>query len=238
MLGSKQLSDTIISSLFLFKQGIISPVIKLYNTNLLNPFLSDPSDFNFENFPLFLTGILITDATHIPPYSPVSLCIRLYTTFILFTTYSEKDYEYIINDCKPKACIVSNNIQFKKIEKFISNETKVISIENFDKKIIKEISKITKIKLAMLNKDEYDPLSIHIGLPAIESFYDRRFKVLVTAKGEDYNFITHIQRPRDLEWEHIEMEYEGGFIKDPRKLYQQLSLDVLILDSIRLRMSF
>ena len=56
-------------------------------------------------------------------------------TVPLFTTYSEKDYEHIINDCKPKACIVSNNIQFKKIEKFISAETKVISIENFNKKI-------------------------------------------------------------------------------------------------------
>ena len=52
-------------------------------------------------------------------------------TVPLFTTYSEKDYEYIINDCNPKICIVSNDIQFKKIEKFISNETKVISIENF-----------------------------------------------------------------------------------------------------------
>ena len=29
-------------------------------------------------------------------------------TVPLFTTYSEKDYEYIINDCKPKICIVSN----------------------------------------------------------------------------------------------------------------------------------
>ena len=55
-------------------------------------------------------------------------------TVPLFTTYSEKDYEYIINDCKPKICIVSNNIQFKKIEKFIPNETKVFSFENFDEK--------------------------------------------------------------------------------------------------------
>ena len=53
-------------------------------------------------------------------------------TVPLFTTYSDKDYEYIINDCKPKICIVSNDIQFKKIGKFISNETKVISIENFE----------------------------------------------------------------------------------------------------------
>ena len=29
-------------------------------------------------------------------------------TVPLFTTYSEKDYEHIINDCKPKICIVSN----------------------------------------------------------------------------------------------------------------------------------
>ena len=94
----------------------------------------------------------------------------------------------------------------------VCNKTKGVSTK----------SKITKIKLAMLNNDEYNPLDIHIGLPAIETFYDRRFKVLVSAKSEDYNFITHIQRPRDLVWEHIEMEYEGGFIKDPRKLYNQL----------------
>ncbi len=56
-------------------------------------------------------------------------------TVPLFTTYSEKDYEYIINDCKPRICIISNDIQFKKIEKFISSETKVISIENFSQKI-------------------------------------------------------------------------------------------------------
>ena len=94
----------------------------------------------------------------------------------------------------------------------VCNKTKGVSTK----------SKITKIKLAMLNNDEYNPLDIHIGLPAIETFYDRRFKVLVAAKSEDYNFITRIQRPRDLVWEDIEMEYEGGFIKDPRKLYNQL----------------
>ena len=56
-------------------------------------------------------------------------------TVPLFTTYSEKDYEYIINDCKPKICIVSNDLQLKKIKKFISNKIKVISIENINDKI-------------------------------------------------------------------------------------------------------
>ncbi len=56
-------------------------------------------------------------------------------TVPLFTTYSEKDYEYIINDCKPKICIVSNEIQLKKIERFISHEIKVLSIENINERV-------------------------------------------------------------------------------------------------------
>jgi long-chain acyl-CoA synthetase len=56
-------------------------------------------------------------------------------TVPLFTTYSEKDYQYILNDCNPKICIVSNKSQFKKLEKFIKNETKILSIEKFDEKI-------------------------------------------------------------------------------------------------------
>ena len=56
-------------------------------------------------------------------------------TVPLFTTYSEKDYEYIINDCKPKICIVSTETQFNKIKKFIPNGTIVLSFENFNEKI-------------------------------------------------------------------------------------------------------
>jgi long-chain acyl-CoA synthetase len=56
-------------------------------------------------------------------------------TVPLFTTYSDKDYEYILNDCKPKICIVSNNNQLKKIEKFITDETRVLSIEKLNQNI-------------------------------------------------------------------------------------------------------
>ena len=79
-------------------------------------------------------------------------------TVPLFTTYSEKDYEYIINDCEPKVCIVSNEIQFKKIEKFISNETKIISIENFNQKIesIETILEKNSKKELLNNFDNYN----------------------------------------------------------------------------------
>ena len=51
----------------------------------------------------------------------------------IFTTYSENDYEYILNDCKPSLIIVSNQNQFKKIKKFINPEVKkIISFEKID----------------------------------------------------------------------------------------------------------
>ena len=88
-------------------------------------------------------------------------------TVPLFTTYSEKDYEYILNDCKPKICIVSNNNQLEKIKKFISTETKVLSIENFNENIknIKDIFKKNsdqsskKISLEYNNKIERKDLA-------------------------------------------------------------------------------
>ena len=56
-------------------------------------------------------------------------------TVPLFTTYSENDYKYIINDCEPKVCVVSSNEQFKKIKNYIKENTIVISIDEFDNKI-------------------------------------------------------------------------------------------------------
>ena len=80
-------------------------------------------------------------------------------------------------------------------------------------------SKINKIKKAMLAIDEYDPIDIHLGLPALDKFYKRKFKVRVSSKNKNYNFISHIQRPRDNEWECIEGEFEGIYFKNPYKLY-------------------
>jgi len=51
----------------------------------------------------------------------------------IFTTYSSNDYEYILNDCKPSLIIVSNNIQFQKIKKYINSDNqKIISFEKIE----------------------------------------------------------------------------------------------------------
>jgi len=49
-----------------------------------------------------------------------------------YTTYAEKDYEYLINDCRPSIIIVSNNIQFKKIKNIILKSKFVESIISFE----------------------------------------------------------------------------------------------------------
>ena len=80
-------------------------------------------------------------------------------------------------------------------------------------------SKINKIKKAMLAIDEYDPIEINLGLPELDKFYKRKMKIRITTKENGMNFITHIQRPRDDQWECIEGEFEGIYFKDPHKLY-------------------
>ncbi|MDB9746695.1 long-chain fatty acid--CoA ligase [Candidatus Pelagibacter sp.] len=60
-----------------------------------------------------------------------------------YTTYTERDYEYLIKDCKPSVIIVSGNSQFKKIKNLVlkNNFIKaVISFDNIKENEIKIIS--------------------------------------------------------------------------------------------------
>ena len=73
-----------------------------------------------------------------------------------YTTYTERDYEYLINDCKPSAIIVSNLTQYKKIKNLVlkNNYIKlIISFENIEENQIKIIS-LDKILKDELNKEK------------------------------------------------------------------------------------
>ena len=85
-------------------------------------------------------------------------------------------------------------------------------------------SKVSKIKKAMLTKEEYDPLDIHLGLPHISYFYNRIMQIRVATKKTGKNFITHIQKPRDSQWECIEGKFEGKFITltDPIEVFKSM----------------
>ena len=51
-----------------------------------------------------------------------------------YTTYTTKDYEYIIKDCEPSVLIVSNNIQFNKIKDILDYKQikKIISFDRLE----------------------------------------------------------------------------------------------------------
>ena len=69
-------------------------------------------------------------------------------TVPIFTTYADRDYEYILRDCSPSLIIVSNDSQFEKINKYINNN-KIISFENL---------KTTSITLENIFKENYEKI--------------------------------------------------------------------------------
>jgi long-chain acyl-CoA synthetase len=85
--------------------------------------------------------------------SDLAIMLSKGVTVPAYTTYTERDYEYLINDCEPSVIIVSDENQYEKIKNFISNKIfikKIISFESFknDHKIIciKDIFKKKEFK--------------------------------------------------------------------------------------------
>ena len=66
-----------------------------------------------------------------------------------YTTYTEDDYKYLIEDCEPSLVIVSNNEMLKKLNNSINEK-------DFIKKVITldEITKVTN-NLNLINKEKY-----------------------------------------------------------------------------------
>jgi len=49
-----------------------------------------------------------------------------------YTTYIEKDYEYIIQDCTPKVLIISNKDQFSKVKNILNEKSSIKKIISFE----------------------------------------------------------------------------------------------------------
>ena len=74
--------------------------------------------------------------------SDISIMLSESITVPAYTTYAERDYEYIISDCTPSVIFVSNTEQFNKIKNIIKSKNFVKKIFSFE-------------KLEEKNKDEY-----------------------------------------------------------------------------------
>jgi long-chain acyl-CoA synthetase len=77
--------------------------------------------------------------------SDLSIMLSKGITVPAYTTYVERDYEFLINDCKPSVIIVSDAIQLKKINSIVKKHSfikKVISFENIKDKDVTFIEQI------------------------------------------------------------------------------------------------
>jgi len=85
----------------------------------------------------------------------LSIMLSKGITVPAYTTYTERDYEYIIDDCLPSIIFVSNKIQYEKIKNIIPKKDfikKVIifdTINNLNNELILDINKI-------FNNKDYD----------------------------------------------------------------------------------
>ena len=65
--------------------------------------------------------------------SDLSVMLSNSITVPAYTTYVEKDYEYIIDDCKPSIIIVSDQEQFNKIKNIIKKKEFIKKVFSFEK---------------------------------------------------------------------------------------------------------
>ena len=78
-----------------------------------------------------------------------------------YTTYIDKDYEFIIDDCEPTNIIVSNQVLFNKLKNIIPEKkyiNKIILFDEIEKNILSDqIIKLKNILLSPLNPHESNP---------------------------------------------------------------------------------
>ena len=136
----------------------------------------------------------------------------------IFTTYSTKDYEYILNDCKPSIIIVSNNDQFKKIKDFIGPEIKkiisfekiefesliigdILSKKNIEKKVNKNLKRNMPACIIYTSGTSGNPKGVVLSHGGILSNCEGAFDILLPLiKNKSPTFLTWL--PLSHSYEH------------------------------------
>ena len=136
-------------------------------------------------------------------------------TVPIFTTYSSADYEYILKDCSPSLIIVSTDIQYKKIDKFIEN-IKVMSFEtikaesivyqnifkeSYEKEINKDLNRKTSACIIYTSGTSGNPKGVILSHGGILSNCEGALELLQPLiKKKDPIFLTWL--PLSHSYEH------------------------------------
>ena len=64
--------------------------------------------------------------------SDIAIMLANGITVPAYTTYTEKDYKYLIEDCEPSVLIISNSVMYAKLKNIINEKTFIKKIITFD----------------------------------------------------------------------------------------------------------
>jgi len=101
--------------------------------------------------------------------SDLSIMLSGSITVPAYTTYAERDYEYIINDCKPSIVFVSNLEQFSKVKNIIKSKKfikKIFSFEKLEETKENEYENINNLFSDLKNENNFSKLEINRKDPA------------------------------------------------------------------------
>ena len=76
--------------------------------------------------------------------SDLAIMLSKGITVPAYTTYVERDYEYLINDCNPSVVIVSDSLQYNKIKNIVKSIPFIKKILSFEE--IKDANEVIYIK--------------------------------------------------------------------------------------------
>ena len=110
-----------------------------------------------------------------------------------YTTYIEKDYEYIIQDCTPKVLIISNKDQFSKVKNIINEKQKNNLLDKYSQYI-----KVKKINLNLEEIQNIDFNQIIKFIAMISPFSDIEKQALLETKNLS-DFYKKLQSILELE---------------------------------------
>jgi len=156
--------------------------------------------------------------------SDLSIMLSGGVTVPAYTTYTERDYEYIIDDCTPAVIIISDKIQYKKIKDIIpkknfikkiiffeniknSNEELIIKIQDIFKKDKCNIQNFSDLKvqrkdmacIIYTSGTQGDPKGVMLSHGGILNNCEGAYELLKT-------FIS--KRPKFLTWLPLSHSYE------------------------------
>jgi len=101
--------------------------------------------------------------------SDLSIMLSGSITVPAYTTYAERDYEYIINDCTPTVIFVSNSEQFNKVKNIIKSKDfikKVFSFDNLENVNENEYQNINNLFSELNNENNIPKTKINRKDPA------------------------------------------------------------------------